>query len=210
MAAACWGPTADPAGLGSPAVGPKPPDPTIHPQSVEEGSPAQEAGLRAGDLITHINGESVLGLVHMDVVELLLKVQPPIFPPLGLPDPHPTLPTLGAPRIPTSRPSSGAQICPHCFAPVTPQLLILRFSPLEPHLSTPGPTSRPRMFPPLCPGRTSSFPPGCPYVWPSFWLTLALRGWGCPYYLYPPRGGLRPGGGEVGPGQEAGPCLESS
>ncbi|XP_044522287.1 microtubule-associated serine/threonine-protein kinase 3-like [Gracilinanus agilis] len=42
-------------------------------QSVEEGSPAQEAGLRTGELITHINGESVLGLVHTEVVELLLK-----------------------------------------------------------------------------------------------------------------------------------------
>ncbi|XP_035269767.1 microtubule-associated serine/threonine-protein kinase 3-like isoform X5 [Anguilla anguilla] len=41
--------------------------------SVEEGSPAHEAGLRAGDLITHVNGESVQGLVHTEVVELLLK-----------------------------------------------------------------------------------------------------------------------------------------
>ncbi|XP_030630560.1 microtubule-associated serine/threonine-protein kinase 3 [Chanos chanos] len=41
--------------------------------SVEEGSPAHEAGLKAGDLITHVNGESIQGLVHTDVVELLLK-----------------------------------------------------------------------------------------------------------------------------------------
>ncbi|XP_076000810.1 microtubule-associated serine/threonine-protein kinase 3 isoform X2 [Genypterus blacodes] len=40
---------------------------------VEEGSPAHEAGLRAGDLITHVNGESVQGLIHTEVVELLLK-----------------------------------------------------------------------------------------------------------------------------------------
>ncbi|XP_056650860.1 microtubule-associated serine/threonine-protein kinase 3-like [Monodelphis domestica] len=42
-------------------------------QGVEDGSPAQKAGLRTGELITHINGESVLGLVHIEVVELLLK-----------------------------------------------------------------------------------------------------------------------------------------
>uniref|UniRef100_A0A9J8D6A9 non-specific serine/threonine protein kinase n=1 Tax=Cyprinus carpio carpio TaxID=630221 RepID=A0A9J8D6A9_CYPCA len=41
--------------------------------SVEDGSPAHEAGLRAGDLITHVNGECIQGLVHTDVVELLLK-----------------------------------------------------------------------------------------------------------------------------------------
>lgn len=41
--------------------------------SVEDCSPAHEAGLRAGDLITHVNGECIQGLVHTDVVELLLK-----------------------------------------------------------------------------------------------------------------------------------------
>nr|XP_041567580.1 microtubule-associated serine/threonine-protein kinase 1 [Taeniopygia guttata] len=40
---------------------------------VEEGGPAQEAGLCAGDLITHVNGEPVHGLVHTEVVELILK-----------------------------------------------------------------------------------------------------------------------------------------
>ncbi|XP_009297388.1 microtubule-associated serine/threonine-protein kinase 1 [Danio rerio] len=40
---------------------------------VECGGPAQEAGLCAGDLITHVNGEPVHGLVHTEVVELILK-----------------------------------------------------------------------------------------------------------------------------------------
>ncbi|CAM4474427.1 unnamed protein product [Leuciscus chuanchicus] len=40
---------------------------------VEDEGPAQDAGLSAGDLITHVNGESVHGLVHTEVVELILK-----------------------------------------------------------------------------------------------------------------------------------------
>ncbi|KAM7394135.1 hypothetical protein PAMP_020954 [Pampus punctatissimus] len=40
---------------------------------VEDGGPAQESGLCAGDLITHVNGEPVHGLVHTEVVELILK-----------------------------------------------------------------------------------------------------------------------------------------
>lgn len=42
---------------------------------MEEGGPAHEAGLREGDLITHVNGETVHGLVHTEVVELILKVR---------------------------------------------------------------------------------------------------------------------------------------
>lgn len=41
---------------------------------MEDGGPASEAGLRQGDLITHVNGEPVHGLVHTEVVELILKV----------------------------------------------------------------------------------------------------------------------------------------
>ncbi|XP_068609117.1 microtubule-associated serine/threonine-protein kinase 3 [Brachionichthys hirsutus] len=41
--------------------------------NVEEGGSAHKAGLKAGDLITHVNGEAVHGLVHTEVVELLLK-----------------------------------------------------------------------------------------------------------------------------------------
>ncbi|XP_042191768.1 microtubule-associated serine/threonine-protein kinase 2 [Callorhinchus milii] len=40
---------------------------------VEEGGQAHDAGLRAGDLITHVNGEPVHGLVHTEVVEHILK-----------------------------------------------------------------------------------------------------------------------------------------
>ncbi|XP_056108670.1 microtubule-associated serine/threonine-protein kinase 3 isoform X3 [Rhinichthys klamathensis goyatoka] len=40
---------------------------------VEESSPGHESGLRAGDLITHVNGESVQGLLHTEMMELLLK-----------------------------------------------------------------------------------------------------------------------------------------
>ena len=43
-------------------------------QNVEDGGSAHKAGLKAGDLITHVNGEPVHGLVHTEVVELLLKV----------------------------------------------------------------------------------------------------------------------------------------
>ena len=46
----------------------------VTPQHIEDGGPAQEAGLCAGDLITHVNGEPVHGLVHTEVVELILKV----------------------------------------------------------------------------------------------------------------------------------------
>uniref|UniRef100_A0A8C9WMG0 non-specific serine/threonine protein kinase n=1 Tax=Scleropages formosus TaxID=113540 RepID=A0A8C9WMG0_SCLFO len=40
---------------------------------VDDSGPAHEAGLREGDLITHVNGEPVHGLVHTEVVELILK-----------------------------------------------------------------------------------------------------------------------------------------
>ena len=42
-------------------------------QAVESSSPAFEAGLRAGHLITHVNNENVQGLLHVQVVSLILS-----------------------------------------------------------------------------------------------------------------------------------------
>ncbi len=41
--------------------------------AVDEGCSAYEAGLRPGDLLTHVNGESVIGLYHTQVLQLLLS-----------------------------------------------------------------------------------------------------------------------------------------
>ena len=40
---------------------------------VTSGAPAYDAGLRAGDLVTHINSEPVQGLYHTQVLQLLVS-----------------------------------------------------------------------------------------------------------------------------------------
>ncbi|XP_071161735.1 microtubule-associated serine/threonine-protein kinase 3-like isoform X2 [Mytilus edulis] len=41
--------------------------------SVEQDGPAYETGLRPGDLITHVNDEQIHGLLHTNVVKMILK-----------------------------------------------------------------------------------------------------------------------------------------
>ncbi|KAJ7351674.1 Microtubule-associated serine/threonine-protein kinase 4 [Desmophyllum pertusum] len=40
--------------------------------NVDHGSAAFESGLRPGDLLTHVNDESIMGLTHREVIELIL------------------------------------------------------------------------------------------------------------------------------------------
>lgn len=44
----------------------------VYLQAVETNSPAMDAGLSAGDLITHVNDTSVQGLLHIELVRLIL------------------------------------------------------------------------------------------------------------------------------------------
>ena len=42
-------------------------------QTVDIGGPAMDVGLKENDLITHVNGETIQGLQHVDVVRLILR-----------------------------------------------------------------------------------------------------------------------------------------
>lgn len=42
-----------------------------HVQRVIEGSPAQKAGIRVGDVYTHVDGQSLMGLPVDDVMEII-------------------------------------------------------------------------------------------------------------------------------------------
>ena len=149
--------------------------PHSHPQSVEEGSPAQEAGLRAGDLITHINGESVLGLVHMDVVELLLKVQPL---------PHPACPQGPQVPLPTQPLGCSCDLHPHPLAPAPDSWGFSRSDPTAPPSPLHPLASASSFFSPLIPSLRATPPgsPSCPLDAPTpgppLWPTLTLWGWG--------------------------------
>lgn len=48
-------------------------------QSVDMGGPAWEAGLRTGYLVTHINGESITGLQHVQVMTIMFDKKVPFI-----------------------------------------------------------------------------------------------------------------------------------
>ncbi|XP_031570505.1 uncharacterized protein LOC116304858 [Actinia tenebrosa] len=51
----------------------------VHIISVADGSPAESAGLKQGDIITEVNGISLKGCTHVQAVNLILTASPPIL-----------------------------------------------------------------------------------------------------------------------------------
>ncbi|KAK3735316.1 hypothetical protein QZH41_018727 [Actinostola sp. cb2023] len=51
----------------------------VHITSVEDGSPAERAGLRKGDIIAEVNGVKLHGKTHIQAVEIILTTSSPVI-----------------------------------------------------------------------------------------------------------------------------------